>query len=194
MNSKKYEIMLSVITILTVILTATGVSFAYFTTRMTGENGEINATTGTIGSIQFDGGADFQTSTNIEPGWSESKTFTITAAPSLVPQTIEVRMKYTNGFRDITANVSGDGAIGDFKPIINETVEQDIVLVTKTFSASEETQVATYTLTMGLPDNDANQNYDQGKLLDGTLYAKLKEEVYYTNAHPEGTLERPTLE
>ena len=45
MNVKKYEIIISILTILTVLATAVGVSVAYFTSSMTGTPADINTTT-----------------------------------------------------------------------------------------------------------------------------------------------------
>ena len=76
-----------------VLISAIGFTFAYFTTSMTGTSGIVNFNTGKVGKITFDGGVDFTTAEDIEVlPWSESKIFTITAAPSTVSQTVYVYM------------------------------------------------------------------------------------------------------
>lgn len=211
MNGKKYEIALSVIGILTVIVTSIGATFAYFTTSMTGTAADVNVTTDVIGGVTFDGGADFTTSMDIEPGWRESKTFTITVAPSNYEQTVYVKMDYTNGFRDLIASVENvsDGAKGSLNlqtPVgeFNEKGEvlgddsdasvTGLVLVEKTFPASSEAQTVTYTLSMELLNKvDVNQNYDQGKEFSAVLYAQMaNENLYYTHSSPSGTPNKPS--
>lgn len=207
MNDKKYEIYLSVITIMTVLISVVGVSFAYFTGSMNGIEGTVTATTASIGGVTFDGGQDFSTtSTEIEPGWSATKTFSIEAAPSVVDQTIYVKLDYNNGFKDLELKVDGTVGEGDgtngAKGQINLTKEMKTTdpkvtstLVEITVPASNETIKYNYILTASFPDNDQNQNYDQGKVFDATLYADLGEqkgqEIYYTHSSPNGTPTKP---
>ena len=188
MNNKKYELALGVITIFTVIVTAVGVSFAYFTATMTGTPADVSGSSATVGGITFDGGADFTTADEIEPNWSEEKTFTITAAPSDKDQTILVKLKYTNNMPDLNCVVGeiSDGAKGDIE--INFSGEETtVVLVEKIFPASTTTQTATYTLTMSLPETGKNQNASQGKTFDGLLFAELSGGMYYNADNPNGT-------
>lgn len=211
MKSKRYEIALSIIGILTVIVTSVGVTFAYFSTSMEGNAGNVNVVTDVLGGVTFDGGADFTTSMDIEPGWRESKTFTITVSPSNYEQTVYVKMDYTNGFRDLIASVDNvsDGAkgnlllqspVGEFNEngvVLGDDTDASVtglVLVEKTFPASDEVQSVTYTLSMELLNKpDVNQNYDQGKEFSATLYAQMaNENLYYTNASPNGTPNVPS--
>ncbi len=89
---------------MTVLVTAVGVSFAYFTDGISGTEGAISSTTASIGSVTFDGGQDFSMSTEIEPGWSATKTFSIEVSPSVVDQVIYIRLDYVNGFKDLELN------------------------------------------------------------------------------------------
>lgn len=196
MEKKKYEIILSVITILTVIVTAIGVTFAYFTAGFTGEAGSVTVNTATIGGVTFDGGADFATSEDIEPGWKGTKAFTITVAPSNVSQVVYVKMRYINGFTDMTAKVEdvSNGAKGAISLVTDETNETTVTLVEKTFEASDTTQTITYTLTMEFPNKDEAQNYDQGKVFEATLFAELSDtNLYYNHENPTGTTTKPTV-
>lgn len=200
MGNKRYEVMLSVITIMTVLTTVVGVTFAYFTGSITGTPGDVVATTDLIGGVTFDGGSDFTTASEIEPGWSESKTFSITAAPSNHDQTVFVKMKYTNGFTDmkcnVTSSVTNSGAKGDIVLITNETDIQEETLVEVTFPASGETQTIEYTFKMEFPDTGENQNPQQGKEFNGTLFAELNggSELYYNNENPTGTSTKPNAQ
>jgi hypothetical protein len=192
MYNKKYEVMLSVLTILTVIMTATGVSFSYFTNGMIGEKASVTAQTEKIGNVTFDGGADFTTATDIEPDWSESKTFTITAAPSDREQTVYVKMDYVNGMPDLTCSVGevSEGAKGAIT-LNADSTSTTVILVEKTFPPSNETRSITYTLTMALPETGENQNESQGKTFEGELYAEFANDYYYNSDNPNGTPIKP---
>lgn len=195
MDSKRYEIMLSVITILTVIVTSVGVTFAYFTNGMTGVKADVSATTAKIGGVTFDGGSDFTTANGIEPGWSESKTFTISVAPSDSEQTVYVKMTYTNGMPDLTCDVTdvANGAKGAIS-LDSSGTETTAVLVEKTFLPSDSVQSITYTLTMALPETGENQNSSQGKEFKGLLFAEFGSgELYFNADNPNGTTTKPTV-
>lgn len=197
MEDKKRNIILSLFSIGIVIMIAVGLTFAYFSTSMTGTAGITSVTTGTIGKITFDGGADFQTSSEIEPPWTESKTFTITVAPSVVSQTIYVWMDYSNTVPELTFNVSNtsDGAVGDI--VLDTTgTTKTVKLVEKTFEASTTTQVIEYTITVSLPETGVSQNQNQGKTFNASMYANLGDEetiYYYNESNPTGTTTKPTL-
>ena len=195
MKSKKYEVTLSIISILTVLVTAVGLTFAYFTGNITGTTGNVTANTATIGGVTFDGGSDFTASTNIEPGWKESKTFSITVAPTNVTQTVLIKLDYTNDMPELLAEVS-EGT-GESKKITLDTTgtSQTLTLVSKTIAPSETTQTFTYTLTMELPETGVPQNQNQGKVFDALLYADFGEnELYYNAANPTGTTNKPQAE
>ena len=194
MDGKKYEIFLSVITIMTVLVVAVGVTFAYFTGEMSGNPADVVTNTTEIGGVTFDGGSDFTASTNIEPGWKESKTFSITVAPSLVEQTVYIKLDYTNDMPELTAKVDNvsSGAIGTI--ILDSTgTDQTSTIVTKTFQPSDVSQTITYTLTMELPETGVIQNQNQGKQFKALLYAELgATDLYYNNDNPSGTTTKPT--
>ncbi len=206
MNGKKYEIYLSVITIMTVLVTAVGVSFAYFTDGISGTEGAISSTTASIGSVTFDGGQDFSMSTEIEPGWSATKTFSIEVSPSVVDQVIYIRLDYVNGFKDLELNVNGTvgegngingakGSVSLVKEMSADSASNTTTLVELTVPASDNTIKYNYTLTASFPDTNQNQNYDQGKTFEATLYADLGEsDIYYNDANQGGTTTKPNAQ
>jgi len=193
MTKRKNDIILSILAIGTIIATAVGVTFAYFTATMNGTPANVLASTASVGTITFNGGADFTTANDIIPGWSESKTFSITVAPSDVSQTVYVKMTYNNNLPDLKCRVLPveDGALGDV--VLDKTgTDSTIVLVSKTFEANKKPQTVTYTLDMSFPDTGENQNESQGKTFEGTLFADLGEDsIYYTNQNPNGTTVKP---
>ena len=192
MKDSSKDLSLMIITVLTIIMTVVGVTLAYFTTKIN-QNNAVNGTVDTakIGNITFDGGNDFSNNTDIEPGWKQSKTFTISAPATDVTRTVYVRLDYTNNFQDLTWSLSGTGANSSITgKVPAASTSTTVTLVTLTISPSSSAQTFNYTFTLELPDNNTNQNYDQGKSFNGTLYADLGEgvnSIYYNNNNKTGT-------
>lgn len=189
------DLSIMIITVLTIIMTVVGVTFSYFTTKMNGSSAAVNASTMKVGSITFDGGNNLSNNIDIEPGWKSSKTFTITAPATDVARTVYVRLDYTNSFKDLTWKLSGTGSNSAISGVIPTTNSSTTVtLVTLTINPRNSVQTFNYSLTLELPNKDINQNYDQGKLFKGTLYADLGEgvnSIYYNNNNKTGTTTIP---
>ena len=196
MKDSSKDLSLMIITVLTIIMTVVGVTFAYFTTKFNQKNAVSGTiTTAKVGNITFDGGSDFTNNSDIEPGWKSSKTFTITAPATDVARTVYVRLDYTNTFKDLTWKLSGTGSNSAISGVIPTTNSSTTVtLVTLTINPRNNVQTFNYSLTLELPNKDINQNYDQGKLFKGTLYADLGEgvnSIYYNNKNKTGTTTIP---
>lgn len=204
MNKKKDNVFIIMLGIATVVVACIGLTFAWFTTSMTGSSSSVTATTGKVGTITFDGGSDFTTANEIETlPWEESKTFTITVAPSTVSQTVYVWMDYTNTIPELECNVTptDNGASGSVSLETTGTSKNSVgnsktvKLVEKTFSASTSTQTVTYTLTMSIPETGVNQKQNLNQVFNGTLYANLGSEgavKYYNNSNINGTTTKPS--
>lgn len=196
MEDRSKDLSLVIITVLTIIMVMVGVTFAYFTTKMNGTNGSVNLSTMKVGDITFDGGADFTNSTDIEPGWKETKTFTITTPATDVKSTVYIRLDYTNAFQDLTWSLTGTGANSEITGVIPTTsTSTTVTLVTLTINPSSSAQTFNYSLTIELPNKTTNQDYDQGKTFTGTLYADLGEginTIYYNSSNKNGTTTAPS--
>lgn len=196
MKNKNQEILISVVSILTIIVAVIGVTFSYFTTKMTGSGEGSSITTAKVGNITFDGGNDLINASDIEPGDTFDKTFSISVPATDVSNTVYVRMDYTNEFQDLEWSITGTGANTD---VINGTIPTTsttttVTLVTNEITKNSVAQTFNYTLTITLPNLDKNQNYDQGKKFSATLYADLGDGVdmiYYNNTYPSGTTTKP---
>ncbi len=178
MNEKSFKVMLSILTIATVIVSVVGISFAYYVTTgsVLGSGGNLVTSTAKIGKIDFGEGGDSFNVDNIAPGWKEEKDITISSTPSDIGQSVKVMLRYTNGMPDLTLKVdktdSIDGAsVSSFTFGVSEE-ETEIELISVTFPKSSESITHTFKLTLELPEKDENQNANQGKVFDGTLYAK----------------------
>lgn len=196
MEDRSKDLSLVIITVLTITMVVVGVTFAYFTTKMNGTNGSVNLSTMKVGDITFDGGADFTNSTDIEPGWKETKTFTITTPATDVKSTVYIRLDYTNAFQDLTWSLTGTGANSEITGVIPTTsTSTTVTLVTLTINPSSSAQTFNYSLTVELPNKTTNQDYDQGKIFSGTLYADLgagNNIIYYNTSNKNGTSTVPS--
>lgn len=196
MENRSKDLSLVIITVLTITMVVVGVAFAYFTTKMNGTNGFVNLSTMKVGDITFDGGADFTNSTDIEPGWKETKTFTITTPATDVKSTVYIRLDYTNAFQDLTWSLTGTGANSEITGVIPTTsTSTTVTLVTLTINPSSSAQTFNYSLTVELPNKTTNQDYDQGKTFTGTLYADLGNginTIYYNSSNKNGTTTAPS--
>lgn len=197
MKDSSKDLSLMIITVLTIIVLIIGVTFAYFTTQMTGSNTSGSTiTTAKVGDITFDGGADFTNSTDIEPGWKETKTFTVTTPATDVTSTVYIRLDYTNAFQDLTWSLTGTGANSEITGVIpTASTSTTVTLVTLTINPSSSAQTFNYSLTIELPNKTTNQDYDQGKTFSGTLYADLGNginTIYYNSSNKNGTTTAPS--
>lgn len=196
MENRSKDLSLVIITVLTITMVMVGVTFAYFTTKMNGTNGSVNLSTMKVGNITFDGGADFNDSTDIEPGWKETKTFTITTPATDVKSTVYIRLDYTNDFQDLTWSLTGIGANSEITGVIpTASTSTTVTLVTLTINPSSSAQTFNYSLTVELPNKTTNQDYDQGKIFSGTLYADLgagNNIIYYNTSNKNGTSTVPS--
>lgn len=196
MENRSKDLSLVIITVLTITMVVVGVTFAYFTTKMNGTNGSVNLSTMKVGDITFDGGADFTNSTDIEPGWKETKTFTITTPATDVKSTVYIRLDYTNAFQDLTWSLTGTGANSEITGVIpTASTNTTVTLVTLTINPSSSAQTFNYSLTIELPNKTTNQDYDQGKTFTGTLYADLGNginTIYYNSSNKNGTTTAPS--
>ena len=196
MEDRSKDLSLVIITVLTIIMVMVGVTFACFTTKMNGTNGSVNLSTMKVGDITFDGGADFTNSTDIEPGWKETKTFTITTPATDVKSTVYIRLDYTNAFQDLTWSLTGTGANSEITGVIpTASTSTTVTLVTLTINPSSSAQTFNYSLTIELPNKTTNQDYDQGKTFTGTLYADLGNginTIYYNSSNKNGTTTAPS--
>lgn len=196
MEDRSKDLSLVIITVLTITMVVVGVTFAYFTTKMNGTNGSVNLSTMKVGDITFDGGADFTDSIDIEPGWKETKTFTITTPATDVRSTVYIRFDYTNTFQDLTWSLTGSGANSEITGVIpTVSTSTTVTLVTLTINPSSSAQTFNYSLTVELPDKTTNQDYDQGKTFTGTLYADLGNginTIYYNSSNKNGTTTAPS--
>ncbi|MCI6350084.1 MAG: hypothetical protein MR779_04175 [Tenericutes bacterium] len=190
-ENKGQTIFLSVIGIATLLVAIIGATFAYFTTRMEGTQGNVNATTAKIGASTFT--ADSVDATAVLPGWtSEAKNVTVTLGES------DVNVDYTcvltmtaNPLTDLRLAVAGDNAVAAAtKTLATGETETKIAEGTLT---SGESKTMTYTLTFA--ETGADQNGQQGASIAGVVKCSTAAAtVYYNTANPGGTTKKPNAQ
>lgn len=173
--------------VLVLISTLIGITFAYFSTTIIGNDSasSINTTTANLGNITFIDG-DAINIDNIYPGWSDTKTFTVANTESGATEEISYAV-----FLYVETNTITPVAAGAFKYSLTGTstnsgttisLSDQIVPYGATGPATillsadgvlngEDTH--TYTFTIEFEETDADQNAAQGKSFSGVLQVNV---------------------
>ena len=178
---QKKQTILVVASLLVVVLSVT---LAYFTAQIIGKGKDVSVSSADLKIIFTDSDGAISGS-NIEPGWSDTKTFTIenksneTYKYNVVIQDL-VNTFVTNGYLQYKITSTNNGYnMTEFKDIPKSSAPKDKVLA---YSVSIPVGVTqSYTIEFKYAnDENVDQSDDMGKKLSGTLFIT------------EGT-ERPTL-
>jgi len=168
---QKKQTILVVASLLVVILSVT---LAYFTAQIIGEGKNISVTSTDL-KIVFTDSDGAISGSNIEPGWSNSKTFTIenksneTYKYNIVIQDL-LNTFVTNGYLQYKITSTNNGYnMTEFKDVPKSEVATDTILA---YSASIDVGVTqSYTVEFIYKnDESVDQSEDMGKTLSGTLY------------------------
>ena len=174
-----------------ILITIVGISVAYFTTKMTGTNANVNVTTAKIGSISFTAEGVTTDNTKILPGWtSGDKTVVVTLTESDYDVEYTCTLNITsNNIADLTLSVAGDNALSSANKKIGTTTTK-IEIASGTIS-SKESKTMTYSLTF--PETGTNQDIQQNKTVTATVSCKTSgSTVYYNAENPGGTTTEPS--
>ena len=178
---KRKQLTLVIVSLLVVVLS---VSLAYFTAQIIGKGKDVSVTSANL-QIVFTDSDGALTETDIEPGWSATKTFTI-------KNDTKTEYKYnivikdllntfvTNGYLQYKITSTNDGYnMTEFKDIPKSSAPKDTILAYSVVIPNGVTQ--SYTIEFKYAnDESVDQSEDMGKKLSGTLFIT------------EGT-EQPTL-
>ena len=168
---QKKQTILVVASLLVVVLSVT---LAYFTAQIIGEGKNISVTSTDL-KIVFTDSDGAISGSNIEPGWSKSKTFTIenksneTYKYNIVIQDL-LNTFVTNGYLQYKITSTNNGYnMTEFKDVPKSEVATDTILA---YSASIDVGVTqSYTVEFIYKnDESVDQSEDMGKTLSGTLY------------------------
>ncbi len=168
---QRKQLTLVIVSLLVVVLS---VSLAYFTAQIIGKGKTVDVSSANL-QIVFTDSDGALTETDIEPGWSATKTFTI-------KNDTKTEYKYnivikdllntfvTNGYLQYKITSTNDGYnMTEFKDIPKSSVATDTILA---YSVSIPVGVTqSYTIEFKYAnDENIDQSDDMGKQLSGTLF------------------------
>ena len=168
---QKKKLTLVIVSLLVVVLS---VSLAYFTVQIIGKGKDVSVTSANL-QIVFTDSDGALTETDIEPGWSATKTFTI-------KNDTKTEYKYnivikdllntfvTNGYLQYKITSTNDGYnMTEFKDIPKSSIATDTILAYSVVIPNGVTQ--SYTIEFKYAnDENVDQSDDMGKQLSGTLF------------------------
>ena len=185
---QKKQTILVVASLLVVVLSVT---LAYFTAQIIGKGKDVSVSSADLKIIFTDSDGAISGS-NIEPGWSDTKTFTIenksneTYKYNIVIQDL-VNTFVTNGYLQYKiTSTNGGYNMTEFKDIPKSSAPKDKILAYGVSIPVGVTQ--SYTVEFKYAnDESVDQSDDMGKKLSGTLFITEGTEDIYAG-YEEGTL------
>ena len=168
---QRKQLTLVIVSLLVVVLS---VSLAYFTAQIIGKGKTVDVSSANL-QIVFTDSDGALTETDIEPGWSATKTFTI-------KNDTKTEYKYniviknllntfvTNGYLQYKITSTNDGYnMTEFKDIPKSSAPKDTILAYSVVIPNGVTQ--SYTIEFKyVNDESVDQSDDMGKKLSGTLF------------------------
>ena len=168
---QRKQLTLVIVSLLVVVLS---VSLAYFTAQIIGKGKTVDVSSANL-QIVFTDSDGALTETDIEPGWSATKTFTI-------KNDTKTEYKYnivikdllntfvTNGYLQYKITSTNDGYnMTEFKDIPKSSIATDTILAYSVVIPNGVTQ--SYTIEFKYAnDENVDQSDDMGKQLSGTLF------------------------
>ena len=168
---QRKQLTLVIVSLLVVVLS---VSLAWFTTQIIGKGKNLNVSSANL-QIVFTDSDGALTETDIEPGWSATKTFTI-------KNDTKTEYKYnivikdllntfvTEGYLQYKITSTNDGYnMTEFKDIPKSSIATDTILAYSVVIPNGVTQ--SYTIEFKYAnDESVDQSEDMGKKLSGTLF------------------------
>ena len=168
---QKKKLTLVIVSLLVVVLS---VSLAYFTAQIIGKGKVVSVTSANL-QIVFTDSDGALTETDIEPGWSATKTFTVqNNSKSEYKYNIVIKdllnTFVTNGYLKYKITSTNDGYnMTEFKDIPKSSTPKDKVLAYSVVIPNGVTQ--SYTIEFKYAnDESVDQSDDMGKKLSGTLF------------------------
>ena len=179
------------IVIVSMLVVALSVSLAYFTTQIIGKGKDVSVTSTNLQIVFTDTDGEIASDV-IEPGWSDTKTFT-------VENNSKSEYKYNIVIKDLVntfvtegylqykiTSTNGGYNMTDYKDVPKSDTAKDKILAYSVSIPVSETQ--TYTIEFRyLNDTEVDQSDDMGKVLKGTLFITEGTENIYAG-YEEGTL------
>ena len=168
---QKKQTILVVASLLVVVLSVT---LAYFTAQIIGKGKDVSVSSADL-KIVFTDSDGAISGSNIEPGWSDTKTFTIENNSkseykyNIVIQDL-LNTFVTNGYLQYKITSTNDGYnMTEFKDVPKSSVATDTILAYSVVIPNGVTQI--YTIEFKYAnDESVDQSEDMGKTLSGKLF------------------------
>ena len=173
--SKSNKIKIIVITALIFLVSIAGISYAYFTIQIVGNDTASSMRLRTANMSLVYNDVQIVSGEYVEPGWTQTKTLTVT-------NTGNVTAKYNIIWRDLINEIisnelvisatcsASSGTCDDIDETIVPTYTSEMHNITVKAGISIAPGVThTYTLTAEFKETGSNQNYNQNKYFNGTL-------------------------
>ena len=174
--TKSNKIKIIIVTVLIFLVAIAGISYAYFTIQIIGNDtaSSIRVTTANLRLIYTD--TLVMSGEKIQPGWTQTKTITVENDGN---QTVEYGIIWRELLNEITnnelvisatctSNIQGNTCEGFEKGIPTKTTLSNNVLIKPGISI-EVGETHTYQVTVTFIETGSNQNYNQNKEFYGTL-------------------------
>ncbi len=174
-ESKENKIKVILMATLIFLMSIAGVSYAYFTIQVTGNDlaSSMNFTTANMSLVYND--VQIVSDEYIQPGWTDSKTLTVTNNGN-------VEAYYTIVWRDLINEITNGELVISATCVASSGTCNSIpqtqvpTYTTETHNVNVKKNILipagvthTYTFTILFKETGSNQNYNQGKLFNGTL-------------------------
>ena len=177
---KDKKLFITIVSIFTIISFIIGVSYAYYTPKIIGNDtaSNHNETTGTL-QLTYNGTSILAMS-NASPGDTTSTTFTVENTGNLTADNYEIYFsKVKNTFINEEVVYTLTCQSSDSNPCQGkeETPIPSTESLALTQNSIEPNTIHTYTLTVTFKDTNTNQNYNQNKNLSFTVTINELEEL-----------------
>lgn len=182
-GNKGQSIFLSVVGVATLLVAIVGATFAYFSISVTGNEtaSSIQVTTAIVGGVTFADGNDINV-TEIYPGWSATKTFTVANTTANSTDQIKYNISLnvtTNTLTDVANNQfvhQLSGTSSNTGTLVSVAVDTIVPTTTTTFTGDgilNGTDTHTYTYKIDFKEANTVQDTAQGKTFAGVLQVSL---------------------
>ena len=199
--SKSNKIKIIVITALIFLVSIAGISYAYFTIQITGNDTASSMRLRTANMSLVYNDVQIVSGEYAEPGWTQTKTLTVTNNGNVdAYYTIiwrDLINEITNGELVISATCasSPSGSCSNMsETIVPTSMSESHNIAVKRGISIAPGVTHTYTLTALFKETGSNQNYNQNKYFNGTLnIAEGKEPLTMTRNGTDSTTGLPVV-
>ena len=175
--NKSNKIKITVLTFLILLVSVAGISYAYFTIQITGNDTASSMRLRTANMSLIYNDVQIVSGEYVTPGWSDTKTLTVTNNGN-------VNVYYSIIWRDLVneilngelvisatcaSSVTGNTCEGISETSVPLATSETHGVLVDNGIMIEPGETHTYTLTAEFIDTGSNQNYNQNKYFNGTL-------------------------